>query len=46
MTLPNHLKNLPQQARSIHTYIKGIIGLTLLTLTISCAQVTELDTLN
>ena len=46
MTLPNHLKNLPQQVRSIHTYIKGIIGLTLLTLTISFAQVTELDTLN
>ena len=46
MILTNHLKNSPQQTRSIYTYIYGIIGLALLTLTISCSQVTESANLN
>ena len=38
MTSANHPKNPRQQTRSVSTYIYSIIGLTLLTLTISCGQ--------
>ena len=41
MTLTNQSKNPPQQARSVYTYIYSIIGLSLLTLNISCSQTTN-----
>ena len=41
MTLTNLTKNKHRQDRSLYTYICSIIGLALLTLTISCGQATN-----
>ena len=41
MTPTSHSKNTRQQDRSVYTYIYSIIGLVLLTLTISCGQATN-----
>ena len=46
MTLTNHSINPSQQTRTIYTYIYGIIGLALLTLTISCNHATKSTTQN